>query len=224
MDRKNTPPPPTSPFNTVFFDWDGCLADSLEVWIRVIQEGLEEYGITGIPRKDVIRYTMVKFDNVDKLGIENPREFGTAINRKFAERIEEITLSPFARETLEELRMQGKKIVLITTSGRLAINRCIETFSLQNYFDATITYDDVERHKPDPEGILKGLTATSSLPENAIIVGDTRNDILAGKAAGIRTVMYFPESHEDIYEKDHLLALNADYYLRNLRELLRIVR
>lgn len=223
MARKNKLFHKSFRFETVFFDWDGCLADSLEVWVQVIEAGLRERGITSVSRADIVSHTIVKFENAKKLGITDIYEFGTAVNRVFAERISEVTLAPYAKEVLRMLKTYGVTTILITTSGRTAIDRCLQKFSLQDCFDHTITYEDVTHHKPHPEGIYQGLTATGSDPSRTIIVGDTRNDILAGKRAGIATCVYFPPPHETVYDKDHLLALGADYYIRDLREVLQIV-
>lgn len=207
-------------FNTVFFDWDGCLANTTNTWKDVVIEGLKMRNITGFTEEEVIKHTIIKFENVSKFGITDPKEFGEFLHELMLQRMETVTLNDFARELLHVCKKQGLNTILITTSGRRAIDFALQQLNIADLFTHTITFDDVTHQKPDPEGIYKGLELVQAKPTNALIVGDTRNDILAGKAAGITTVLYYPLHHEEFYDKDHLLALNADYYIRDLREIL----
>jgi phosphoglycolate phosphatase len=47
--------------------------------------------------------------------------------------------------------------------------------------------DSFEQKKPDPAGVLKILADTRISPQRALMVGDSRNDILTGLNAGIAT-------------------------------------
>jgi len=50
--------------------------------------------------------------------------------------------------------------------------------------------DDVKRRKPAPDMILKACKILKVKPKNTILVGDTKNDMIAGKRAGCITVGY----------------------------------
>ncbi|MNC30649.1 Pyrophosphatase PpaX [compost metagenome] len=58
---------------------------------------------------------------------------------------------------------------------------------MRGFFELAITGDDVEKPKPDPEGIHKALDTLGIDPADAVFIGDSNADILAGKAAGLRT-------------------------------------
>lgn len=51
-----------------------------------------------------------------------------------------------------------------------------------------VTGDDVTHFKPHPEGLYKALETLKANPEDAIMVGDSNADVLAGKNAKTKTV------------------------------------
>jgi pyrophosphatase PpaX len=92
--------------------------------------------------------------------------------------------------------------------------------SLERYFDAVVTADMTERHKPDPEPVLKALELLGSDPEDAAFVGDSPYDIGAGKAAGVFTVAV---SWGNIHPAETLLAEGADVLVHSPQELLDVL-
>ena len=56
---------------------------------------------------------------------------------------------------------------------------------IDKYFKVAILADDTTKHKPDPEPIYKCLDKISIKPEEAIFIGDSINDYLAAKNAGV---------------------------------------
>jgi phosphoglycolate phosphatase-like HAD superfamily hydrolase len=85
---------------------------------------------------------------------------------------------------LDGLRQAGCKTGIVTGKSRKAFEIGMEHCPLGN-FDVVITDDDVAELKPDPEGILKALTATGGNPGEALYVGDSYNDSRAAAAAGM---------------------------------------
>jgi len=71
----------------------------------------------------------------------------------------------------------------------------------------------VEFHKPHPEPILKALRILGVTAEEAVMVGDTRADIAAGKNAGVRTVAALYG-----FGGEKLLDHKPDFAIRNLKE------
>ena len=55
---------------------------------------------------------------------------------------------------------------------------------LIKYFSTIVTAEDVERPKPYPDAILKACEKLGVAPDEAIYVGDNKNDYKAGKSAG----------------------------------------
>ena len=72
---------------------------------------------------------------------------------------------------------------------------------------------DLSRGKPDPEGIVKGLSRLKVRPDQALYVGDTPIDIQASHAAGVRAVSVLTGAADSAllsaYEPDRLISSHA---------------
>jgi len=96
------------------------------------------------------------------------------------------TLREDVKDTLTELHPQAK-IGLFTTFGWKAVKKALEKFEIDRFFDIMVTRDDVTLIKPYAEGLKLILSCLGISGEEAIYVGDTTRDILAGKEVGIKS-------------------------------------
>lgn len=97
---------------------------------------------------------------------------------------------PFG-ETVEVLRTlsdAGLGLAAITSRSRRTSVHTIEQAGLAGYLDLILSAEDAPAIKPDPAPLLLALQHLGVPPEAAVMVGDTDADILAGRAAGVRTV------------------------------------
>jgi HAD superfamily hydrolase (TIGR01509 family) len=101
---------------------------------------------------------------------------------------EEAQLMPGAREALKELKQMNKMIVVVTNNGRHGAERTIERLGLADLFDGVVTRDDVDELKPDPGIVHKALGVARVRADEAILVGDAIIDIVAARAASVRSV------------------------------------
>lgn len=97
---------------------------------------------------------------------------------------------PFAgtREALTELRRRGYSIAVVTSKGRELGLRGLRLCSLENLLDSAIFLEDTVFHKPHPEPILVALERLGTPATAAVYVGDSRHDIIAARAAGVRAI------------------------------------
>src|SRR6185295_19876391 len=92
------------------------------------------------------------------------------------------------KELMATLSEQGRKLGIVTAKGRATVDLAFAVIDLESYFEAVVTADMTERHKPDPQPVLKALELLGSEPSEAAFVGDSPFDVGAGKAAGVFTV------------------------------------
>lgn len=208
--------------DAVLFDWDGCLANTLEIWIEAVQVGFQNRAME-LTRQQIISDTIIEWGKLQKYGITDSQAFALEATQYIEKNVLTIQLNPQVPEVLKQLDGLGKKIAVVTSSRPELVLPLLEHHDIKQYFDTVITCMDVTRIKPDPEPLLKALSQMNIPPEQAMMVGDTQNDIIGGKRAGTTTVMYYPSAHELIYDKDLLLGLNADYYIRNLQDVIGLV-
>lgn len=125
------------------------------------------------------------------------------------------SLYPGVVEMLAFLRSTGVIIGLFTGKGRRTTDISLEEFGLTEYFDVTITGDDVEQFKPSGNGIRKILGRFALDPSQVLMVGDAVADFKASREAGvdIASVVW------DSYAKDEVLKLPSDVHFHNVDEL-----
>jgi pyrophosphatase PpaX len=121
---------------------------------------------------------------------------------------------------VETLSRQGRKLGIVTAKGRQTVDLAFAVLPLEQYFAAVVTADMTERHKPDPEPVLKALELLGSAPGTAAFVGDSPYDVGAGKAAGVFTVGV---SWGKIHPDERLREAGADVVVHSPEELLDVL-
>ena len=66
--------------------------------------------------------------------------------------------------------------------------RILEKFGLRRYFPIIVGIEHVKDSKPHPEPIYRALEQLGTGPEDSVMVGDTRVDMIAGRRAELQTV------------------------------------
>lgn len=95
---------------------------------------------------------------------------------------------PHALATLAALVAGGFRLAICTNKPRATTDAVIDALDLGRFFTAVVAGDDLPTKKPHP-GQLEALAAVLRLvPAELVMVGDGPQDVLAGQAAGARTV------------------------------------
>ncbi len=90
-------------------------------------------------------------------------------------------------ETLETLAAQ-MTLGLVTNDAEVPARAHLERAGLAGHFTFVAGYDSGFGAKPAPGQLLAFTEATGMSPANTLMVGDSRHDLSAGRAAGMRTV------------------------------------
>jgi len=88
----------------------------------------------------------------------------------------------------------------------------LDYFKIKKYFNCIIDVYDVKKPKPNPEPVLKALKKLKVNKNQALYVGDDKVDILAGKRAGVKVVLYKQKFK------------NADYHINDLIKIKDIIK
>ena len=97
---------------------------------------------------------------------------------------------PGVAETLElvkPLRAAGLRTAVATTKRTLTAERVLGGLGLAEHFDLILGTEDPMPHKPAPDLLLACAQRLGRDPARGMMVGDTERDVLAGRAAGMRT-------------------------------------
>lgn len=176
----------------VLFDLDGVLVDSITAWFYVFNDTLRYFGLKTLPRKRFVRDFGAPIEQDVKKYFHGKtiKEVEHAYNMNFKNRKNYVKLFPQSKSVLKNLKRQKIKLGLITNSTRVITLTILNHFGLKKYFEVIVTMDDVKRRKPSPDMALKACKKLNVKPKNSILIGDTKNDMLAGKRAGCITVGY----------------------------------
>lgn len=178
-------------YKLIIFDLDGTILDTREFLYQGFEHALKTHHLPHKSRAEiahVISATKYLPDAYALLGIKDNIEEILKTHLIYrSNNLHLIKVFPEVIETLKKIQSKGIKIAALT--NRLKhLHESLEITGVKQYLDLLITKSDIVNPKPHPEGIEK-ILAHFSIPKNqTLIVGDTADDILTGKNAGITTV------------------------------------
>lgn len=96
---------------------------------------------------------------------------------------------PGASELLCDLHRRGVRAAMVSNIGRVALAGALDRFDLGRWLSPVVSRDEVTWMKPRPEGVRRVLATLGVAPSAALFVGDSRTDVLAARAAGMRVAI-----------------------------------
>jgi len=96
---------------------------------------------------------------------------------------------PGVPEGLAAMRARGWHLACVTNKPRAFALALLEAKGLRPFFAQVFGGDSFERHKPDPLPLLRTCEALGTSPSRTLMVGDSRNDAEAARAAGCPVVL-----------------------------------
>ncbi len=208
-------------YRVAFYDWDGCIAKTLDVWIAATKKVLAEEGLHS-KDEDIVRL----FGNWEALRLLGHGDLEHAVERfldYLRSDLQAVKMYPHALRTLRTLCRKGIRVAVLSTSRRESIEATDIYAAIDSCVKFFITADDVKHHKPHPESIHAALAKLKATPSEAIIVGDTDKDIIAAHNAGIDSVLFAPREHQDYYDLEAFRALCPTHTISDHHALLELV-
>ena len=96
---------------------------------------------------------------------------------------------PGVREGLAAMRARGWRLACVTNKPRAFALALLEAKGLRPLFEHVFGGDSFERQKPDPLPLVRTCEALGTAPAHTLMVGDSRNDCEAARAAGCPVVL-----------------------------------
>ena len=216
----------------VFFDQDGVIIDTERDGHRVaFNMTFKEFGFTDEWSEEYYHELLQVAGGKERMkhhsrnkGFSNPipedelddrvKEMHKRKTALFVELIEtgKLPLRPGIHRLMEEAMESGLKIAVCTTSNEKAAKAVTEKVLSDIKFDAVLAGDVVSKKKPDPEIYNLALSKLGLKPEECFVVEDSRNGVLAAKAAGLNVVVTtngYTEK-EDVSDGDIIVSCLGD--------------
>ncbi len=194
----------------ILFDMDGVILDSFDASYKIFNELRKRCKLGIMSREEYRKSVWGGFfaDNVKKYLKTNDVAGIEIYHKKLISKYKnDVKLMPGAKKVLKAIKKKNIKIGLVTNTLRGQTADKLRHHKIKNYFDAVVTGSDAERVKPYPDPVLKLCSRLKVAPEEAILVGDTKFDYKAGKAAGCLVVGLNSDGDLVISKLDELLQL-----------------
>ncbi len=214
----------------VVFDLDATLVDLGEhVRWRDAQVGVvEAYRACGCSEEDLMRCTAKGLFNfiheMDmRLAASRSEEEMDGIRAGVwgildgyeGEGIEKCGFMSGTVEALEWLKERDVRMGVCTSNSEEVARRTLAKLEVSSYFDSVVGRTKGLLMKPYPDQVLKCFREMRVDPSHGVMIGDSHNDVLAGKAAGAKAIgipVYFTRM-------DAMNAAKPDAIIKSLNEL-----
>ena len=216
-----------SPYKGVFFDLDGTLADTAPDLVAAANQLLisrnlapKQYEVLRPCASAGARGLIGGAFGIDP---DHP-DFIPLRDEFFANYEKALLVNSVLFEGVEHLldQLDGAKLPwgIVTNKSERFTNPLTDLMGLRQRAASTVSGDTTPYSKPHPEPILHAARIANIDPSNSVYVGDDIRDIVAGKAAGMKTIAaaYGYCGCEEPPE-----AWGADYLVRHPKELLQII-
>jgi pyrophosphatase PpaX len=179
------------PLPTILFDLDGTLIDSIELILNSARYAFQKLDRSCPPDEEWLAgigiplFTMFRRYARDETDcgalISAYREYQLVNHDRLIRCYDEVV------ETVEIIKARGHEIGIVTSKSESLALRGLAHVGLASLMDTIVGCDSSTKHKPDPEPVRIALHRLDASPDNAIFVGDSVHDVLAGNAAGVHT-------------------------------------
>lgn len=199
----------------ILFDLDGTLIDSAPDLALAINHMLSTLGRDTFS-EDLIRSWVGNGAQVlVKRGLSGKADYDHDLDSALFDKALDIFLTFYAknlcidtvtyknvRSTLKILKAQGYRLVIVTNKPVDFIDPILEELQLMGLFELCIGGDSLPERKPSPLPLLHVCEQLSVTAEQCVMVGDSKNDILAANAANMQSIglTYGYNYGEDIAE------------------------
>ena len=196
-------------FPTVLFDLDGTLVDSGEMILSSFRHATRTVLARDVADEQIAALVGGSnlYDQMRTLDASRVEELVAAYREHNEPLHDGLEAFVGVQPVLERLRNEGRRLGIVTAKRRATVDLAFGVLPLERYFDAVVTSELTERHKPDPEPVLVALEELGAMPAEAAFVGDSPYDIGAGKAAGVFAIAV---TWGKIHSEDRLREAGAD--------------
>jgi len=204
-------------YNYIIFDIDGTIIDTELAVLSSLQKLLSEelnkkYSFEelrfslGIPGEMAL----------NKLGLSNIPGSFKKWNIYLKEYFHHVKIFDDVKETIVKLNEMGVSTGIVTSETKEEFLSDFVPFGLSNYFKLVVCADDTEKHKPNPEPLLKFIELSGVDKSKTLYIGDTKYDLDCAFGAGIDFALA-------LWGAKSSNGISANYILENPKQILELI-
>ncbi|HEX6590675.1 MAG TPA: phosphoglycolate phosphatase [Moraxellaceae bacterium] len=208
----------------VMFDLDGTLVDSVADISLSLNRALADIGLPAVTEVQVRTWVGRGASRLVYCVLEHQHrapalhdELLARFMARYQESVCEVsTVYPGGRELLLACKAAGLALACVTNKPYAPARALLEALDILQPFDLLLGGDSLPHKKPHPLPLQHCLQHFGLRPEQALMVGDSRNDVEAARAAGVKVVaLPWGYNHGEPIE-----AARPDWLVDSLTELL----
>lgn len=212
-----------SRFQTVLFDLDGTLIDSVDLIVDSYHHAYAVHGLPAQTREAILAGIGTPLRTVfgritDDAVVINE---WIATYREFNLTHHDTRVRAYAGtvEMVRAVRARGFRVGLVTSKNHAGAERGLTLVGLGDAMEVIVGADDVVNPKPHAEPVERAMNVLQASPESCLFVGDSHHDIHSGRSAGAWTagVTWGP------FDRAHLEMAAPDYICDTPEELLKLI-
>ena len=183
------------------FDLDGTLIDSVPDITLGVNDTLTEFSLPNFSEDEVRVWVGNGAEKLmeraleasfTKIGEKKDLSFSEVMDSYFKNYRKNLTVNTYAYKgvvnALNQLKERNIKMAIVTNKPFDFIAPVLKFIGIKEYFSLWLGADSLPTKKPNPEPLLHICKELNISPEKAIMVGDSKNDILAAQNAKINSI------------------------------------
>ena len=214
----------------IIFDFDGTLINSIPDLTLAVNKMLSHYNLLPITVEQVTPFIGNGAKPLVKRSLQHampnqkiPKELLVAAFEIYFSAYKEVTCQdtysyPGVLETLNYLNKKGYKMVICTNKPFAFIEPILDKLSIKQFFQYWVGEDSLSTKKPDAAPLLHLASKTNTSIDKCIMVGDSKNDILAAQNSNMESigVSYGYNYNENIADYNPTIVVDSFADLQEL--------
>lgn len=195
----------------ILFDLDGTLLHTAPDLVTAINQLRQEYGLAALPFELAISMVGKGAHNLVKRALADTQtEIDLAVAyQQFARHYHSVNggaTQEYAEVStgLSSLHQAGFKLAVVTNKPSEFTLPLLTQFGWKRYFGSIVCGDTLTHKKPHPAPILHACSELGISIDEALMVGDSMNDVLAAQAANCPCVVFNYGYNEGVAIEDTL--------------------
>ncbi|OBQ56581.1 phosphoglycolate phosphatase [Tamlana sp. s12] len=216
--------------NLIIFDFDGTLINSIPDLTLAVNKMLKHYQASPLTIEEVTPFigngAMPLVKRALAKGLPQKELTEDFLDEAYqvylaayeAETCKDTFMYPGVLETLNDLKNKGYKLAICTNKPYGFIEPILDKLEIKAFFDLWVGEDSLPEKKPHALPLHHLVVAMQTTVENSIMVGDSKNDILAAQNAKMDSigVSYGYNYNENIADYHPNVVVDAFSELQNL--------
>ncbi|MBL4934262.1 HAD family hydrolase [Clostridium sp. YIM B02515] len=205
-------------YDYIIFDIDGTLLDTEFAVLSSLQKLVFEELNKNLSFDELSFALGIPGEiSLNRLGISNVSDCNVKWNKYLMEYFHHVKVFNGIKDTLIKLNEIGISTGIVTSKTREEFIDNFLPFELNDFFNIVVCADDTEKHKPNPDPILKFIELSGADKSKAIYIGDTKYDMDCALGAGIDFALA-------LWGAKSSVGIDAKYILENPKEILKLIK